>query len=285
MAFDELLGNLRLTATEQTIASQRVSHVQSFFLRNYVVAKAPWTIGSYGRETIIRPRRDVDMMVALDVATYWDRYQGDSARFLYWLRDALNAEYSNTQVSTKQVAVRMLLGSDLQVDLVPTFARTGGGFLMPDGHSGWQATNPPYHDDLMASANVRTNSQLKPLVRLMKAWNHVNGKHLRSFHLEMVVAKVWENANGSLGTTAHAVTETLRCGGSWIRNPMMDPWAGSGARLDDYLAADLRASVARTLDEDAGRAAAALAYEESGRIADAFERWGVVFNRTFPAYG
>lgn len=283
LGFEEFLADLRLTPTEAAVATGRIGHIREFFAKNYVLARSPWTIGSYGRETLIRWRRDIDVMVALD-GSYWKTYEGDSAAFLYWIRNALDKEYSNTQVSTKKVAVRMMLKSDLQVDLVPTFPLKAGGFFMPDGRGGWQATNPPFHDDLMAKANVRCNSQLKPAVRLLKAWNALNGRHLRSFHLEMIVQDIWKDANGSLGSNAHVMSETLRCAGSRVRKSLSDPWPGSRDRLDSYLSSDQRALAARLLDEDAVRAKAALEHEANGKTAAAFERWAVVFNRKFPGY-
>lgn len=284
LGFEEFISSLRLTASEQQTAAGRVSHLQTFFPAHYVLSKAPWAIGSYGRETLIRWRRDIDVMVALD-GSYWDKYKGDSSAFLYWIRDALNREYASTTVSSKRVAVRMMLSGGLQVDLVPTFALKEGGFYMPDGSSGWQITNPVFHHDLMAKANVRCGSQLKPAVRLLKAWNQVNGRHLQSFHLEMIVHDIWKDANGSLGSHAHVVKETLRCAGSRVRKAMYDPWTGSGARIDGYLSAADKTTVISALDDDAERAAAALKYEEEGRTKSAFERWNVVFNKNFPAYG
>lgn len=284
-AFDQLLADLRLTDRQRDIAAGRMSHLRTFFAKNYVLAKAPWAIGSYGRETIIRWERDIDVMVALSANDYWTRYQANSSTFLRWLRDSLNMAYPGSEVGTRQIAIRMFLGDDLHVDLVPGFYRTGGGFWVPDGSGGWQATNPPYHDELMTNANVRLGSHLEPLVRVMKAWNTAgNGGRLRSFHLEMIVERVWQSAT-SLSPMPSTVAETLRCAAGWVRSSFLDPWSGSGAFLDSYLSSSVREAVAKTLDEDAVRAKDGVAYAAEGHTAAAFDRWDVVFGRTFPAYG
>lgn len=83
-AFEELLGRLRLTDRQKEVARGRVNHLRGFFDNNYEVAKSAWAIGSYGRETIIRPERDIDVMVALSVSAYWSTYQSDSGKFLRW---------------------------------------------------------------------------------------------------------------------------------------------------------------------------------------------------------
>lgn len=285
--FAELQARLALTANQRSIAAGRLTNLQSFFAANYAVAKVPWAIGSYGRETIVRPERDIDIMVALSVPDYWARYQSDSHNFLRWLRDGLNRAYPNTQVSRRQIAVYLALGDGLEVDLVPGFNRQGGGFLIPDGSGGWQATNPPYHDQLMSDANVRVGGQLKPLVRVMKAWNIMgNGGKLHSFHLEMIVERVWQKATATtMPALPAAVAATLKTGAAWVRATHPDPWTGSGQNLDSYLSANRRAEVATTMDEDAVRAQAALDFVAKGNQAAAFERWAIVFNHRFPAYG
>jgi SMODS domain-containing protein len=224
-------------------------------------------------------------MVALDYPTYKDRYDDDSAAMLRWLRDRLDAEYSNTAVSTKQVAIRMALGDGLQVDLVPTFPRKGGGYLMPNGSGGWRSTNPPFHAAAMSRANADLNLKLKPLVRVMKAWNDANGHHLQSFHVEMMVWEMWHN-DKVLPALPQAVSDTLRKGVTWMKYPMNDPWTDAGTRaIDAYLSTEERGVVSRLFDADHGRAEQAIAYDLAGKTEEAFERWGVVFVSRFPGYG
>jgi hypothetical protein len=284
-AFTELQSRLALTPKQRDIAAGRLANLQTFFPANYVVAKAPWAIGSYGRGTIVRPERDIDIMVALAVPEYWVRYKSDSRVFLRWLRDGLNRKYANTRVGVRGIAVHLALGEGLEVDLVGGFHRTGGGFLIPDGSGGWQSTNPPFHDQLMTDANVRTSSALKPLVRVMKAWNIMgNGGRLHSFHLEMMVERMWRKVT-ALPAMPAAVASTLKAGGGWVRDPFPDPWTGSGQNLDSYLTATTRAAVAKAMDEDAVRAQDALDYVAAGKAEKAFDRWTIVFNHQFPAYG
>jgi hypothetical protein len=286
VAFDELLADLALTPRQKEVAQGRLNHLRSYFTTaNIACADLPFAIGSYARGTVIRRRRDIDALVALSYATYEDRYDNDPDGMLRWLRDNLNREYGDTTVTRSGVAIRMKLGEDLQVDLVPSFRRQGGGFLMPNGRGGWQATNPPFHDQLITDANARTGSALKPLVRVMKAWNvSGNGARLGSFHLEMLVERMWRKAT-ELPSLPAAVTATLKAGGGWVRDTFPDPWTASAQNLDAYLSADARAQSARTMDEDAVRAQDALDYAAAGKTEKAFERWGVVFGHDFPAYG
>jgi hypothetical protein len=92
-AFESMLADLRVTERQKVIANGRITHLDAFFRANYRLAKAPWAIGSYNRETLIRWERDVDVMVALSTDPYWSRFEHDSAKFLNWIRDGLNREY------------------------------------------------------------------------------------------------------------------------------------------------------------------------------------------------
>ena len=51
------------------------------YLTALKTATAPWAVGSYSRETLIRWERDGDVTVAMSVAEDWARYERDSAAF------------------------------------------------------------------------------------------------------------------------------------------------------------------------------------------------------------
>lgn len=123
--------------------------------------------------------------------------------------------------------------------------------------------------------------KLLPIIRLMKAWNIANGHHLSSFHLEMLV----EIAQRPYMILSHSfeVWWTLRSLSWRVLSSFFDPWV-PGGRIDTYLPDDERARVGRMLTLAAERAEQALVYERLGMIPQAFERWNLVYNGTFPAY-
>jgi hypothetical protein len=282
-SFNALLEDLKLTERQQTVARERVSHLQTYFSPPmWQIGKAPWAIGSYGRETLVRWERDIDVMVALSVPAYWEAFKDDSRRYLYWVRDYLNKEYPDTKVSSKEVAVRMELSENLQVDLVPTFIRSGGGFLMPNGSAGWMATNPPFHDEMVAASNIRLGGRLKPLIRVMKAWNIANDGHLRSFHLEMMVERMWQKPT-AMPTLPIAMASTLTAAAGWANDPFYDPWMPT-QRIDSYLSDASRATVVGYFATDGADAAKANLAEAAGDQAKAVDLWDAIFRRTAPAF-
>ena len=280
--FLELLGQLGLTADEASTASTRATAIKDFFDANFTMAERAFTIGSYRRGTIIRPERDIDLLAPLSYATYKDRFDNDSRAFLYFVREKLNQRYPQTKVSSRELAV-LLDFTIIRADVVPAFRRNGGGFLIPNGKKGWTPTNPPYHTQLINTRDGELESQLKPLIKLLKFWNAQNGGHLRSFHVELMVWRMWQNAS-SLPVYSNAVMQSIESTRGWLKSPFHDPWEGGGY-IDAYLSSDTRAKVIRMLEQDAKASAKAEEYRKAEKIEKAFERWGVVFRHEFPAFG
>lgn len=283
-AFDILHGRQRLTDAQQNTATGRVSGITTFFRNNVEMNEPVFEIGSYDRKTICDRERDIDLMAVLSPygpSRYWDKYQYDSRAFLYWVRGRLNDRYYVTKVSSRQVCVKLDF-SQIVTDVTPCFPRTGGGYLMPDGSGGWMATNPPYHSRLMSDANRDHNWKLKPLLRLIKWWNIANGHHLRSFHVELMVERIQRGS--SIGSHPAEVAYTLKQFPGVVQQALYDPWS-AGSRVDGYLTYETRQMVIRILESDAKAAAQAEEYRNAGKTQHAFERWGVVYRHTFPAYG
>lgn len=278
---EELEGRLALTDPQEAEARDRGDSVVRFFTEKIDMAEPAFRAGSYQRRSIIRPERDVDVVAPVAFA-YWGRYQADSRRFLYWIREQLNAHYGSTKVSSKGLAVHIAF-STITVDVVPCFRRKGGGYLMPDGVGGWQPTNPPYHVTMMETANKSHDWDLKPIVRLAKAWNTDNGHRLASFHVELMVEQAWRYR--SITTTkARSVADTLSRLSSAVREAHADPWS-PGVRIDRYLDTKTRSEAASLLVGDAAAAEAAERLRLGGREQAAYEKWAGIYPKLWPSWG
>lgn len=280
--FNELIRRLELTDDQATTAESRVKGIKDFFDANFKMAERAFTIGSYRRGTLIRPERDVDLLAPFSVAEYWQTYRGDSRAFVYMIRDKLNRGYAKTDVSSKQVAV-VLDFSVIRAEIVPGFRRDGGGYLIPDGSKSWMATNPPYHANLIRDRDTALGGKLKPLIRLMKFWNIANGHHLRSFHVELMVWRMWKEAE-SLAAYPNAVMQSLGAMRGWLASRFDDPWS-SGGDIDRYLGTDDREKVRRMLAEDHKAGEDAEELRKAGKDEKAMEKWNSIFRKQFPAFG
>lgn len=279
VAFNELLARQALTPTQLQTANERITDIRTFFNSKLQMAMPVLTIGSGARGTIAAGERDIDLLAPV-ANTYADKYRANSRQFLYDVRDLLAQRYPRTSVGARQVAV--VLDFDvIRTEVVPCFKSAGEGFVIPNGSQGWMATNPPFHTTLMAAADTAHGQRLKPVVRLVKAWNIVHGQQLHSFHLEMLVKRMWDGH--PIGDWPAVVSGTLQVLNQWVNIAFVDPWQGT-TRIDTYLTPQLRAQITRTIAESAAAAATAEAHRLAARIPAAFERWQVVFRHTFPAY-
>lgn len=279
-AFDQLLTDLELTDDQQKIGAIRQTALRDFLKGRFKLAEDPVLVGSYSRRTIVRRDRDIDIMVSMDVSTYWKTYEQNSSGLVYQVREALNKQYGKSDVSTSGAAVVMQT-SMFNVDVVPVFRRNGGGYLLADGAKRWKATNPPYHYDLMETRN-KADPNLKPLVKLVKYWNIVNDARLESFHLEMAVEQMWRK--GKIGPYPQALAQTLKVLPAYVQGPVSDPW-DAGGRIDGYLTDDTRKRALQMASSDTTSSANAEALRAQGNERAAFEQWQVVFHKGFPAFG
>jgi hypothetical protein len=282
-AFDELLTRLALTDEQTKVASARHTNLRDFLSGRFTLNQEdnnPWITGSYSRQTIIRQDRDIDIMAAFSVGKYWDTYKSKSAAMVQLVRDALDKQYGASKVSSSGAAVVMDM-TTFNVDVVPVFPRNGEGYLVSNGSNGWKATNPPFHFRLMRDRNGKDTS-LKPLFRIMKFWNQCNDELLESFHLEMMIERMWREHN--IGSYPHGVAETLRVLPGWINDTFNDPWA-PGGRIDTYLSDADRKKAAGHASADAASSAEAEKLRTAGNDAAAFDYWQKVFRKQFPAYG
>jgi len=279
--FDELLGNLALTDNQEAAARSRRDGLVGFFTEHLTMDESAYGIGSYARSTLIRPERDIDLLAPLSANEYWQRFKDDSKVFLYWVRGKLNEGYEKTRVSSRGLSVKLDF-SIVEADVVPCFVRRGEGYLMPNGAGGWLATNPRFHMKLMSDSNVASGSRLKPLVKLAKAWNVAHSHHLGSFHVELMVERMWRGR--AIPSWPAAMASTLSRLSVMTTQSSGDPWSG-GSRIDGYLSTDARALAVRMLTEDAARAADAERYRLAGDEREACGRWVVVYRDMFPAFG
>jgi hypothetical protein len=195
-AFNEFKSNIQLTLSQWQLVRDRRDTVHSYLRSIYSNASEmpllrSKLIGSAGQRTMIRPPDDIDLLSVFDPTRVWGKYQFDSAAFLYRIRSALADHTTVKVVGARGQAVRLFYTSGPQVEVAPVFPRAGGGYWLPDGSGGWLATDPDSHDSWSARRNGELNNQMKPMVRMMKAWNRVHSQRLKGFHLEVMVSSAF----------------------------------------------------------------------------------------------
>lgn len=152
-----------------------------------------FVFGSYERDTIL-PRKydiksDVDVMVVFHDSSFTpETYRNQLRRFAdkYYA-----ARYNSVVVKTfPTVTIRL---NNINYDLVPAKEESTfffGKILKIPGNNGWRTTDPHDVKQSLTSSNTRYKGIVRPIIRLMKAWNCNNGYPYDSYLLELEITNM-----------------------------------------------------------------------------------------------
>lgn len=287
-SFLKLKQNLEITGLQVTTVSTRQKNVREAVEKELTVLDSFLT-GSYSRSTMIAPlaEADIDIFVVLDpkyFSNYNNGQNGGQAGLLDLVKRALRRTYTKTPDISRNGQAVTIRFTDFVVDVVPGFYRNGGGFLIPNSiNQTWIPTDPKKHVEIMASANQAHNSDLVPLVKMIKAWNKNCGSYFSSFHLEMLAIQILQGVN--ISDFPSGVRFYFDKGRSLIAQQNLDP-AGYGGDMGNYL------NTKEKIDQAVGkfqlaydRAIKAEDFARRGNVNDAVDMWIKIFDNYFPAYG
>jgi hypothetical protein len=280
-AFSDFGEKLRLTPNQETTVRQRRSRVaqilgDAFPASSNMPLTTTRIIGSANRNTIIRPLDDVDVLAVFDDTHVWSTYQYDSTKFLYRIRDALT-QYNIQLVGARGQAVRLFYTQPPHVDIAAVVPY-GSQYLIPRGDGAWLVTDPDGVDKLLGDRQTALGGNLRPLVRLLKRWNNVHSKRMRSFHLEMVAQTTFSSLSSNMRTASMRFFE-------WAGNYLDVADPTSGESLGSRLTWTQRQNILDSFSTAHGRAQKAVNFEAGGDHASAIGQWKLVFGNEFPSYG
>ena len=192
---------LKRDATE----TNKISSSVAYLLSN-LDTELGWRInrrfifGSYDRGTIlprtIDSKSDVDIMVVFNHT----EYERTPETYRNWLKRFADKYYKNRYGSDviksfPTVTIRL---NDIHYDLVPAKEEShwyrGTTLYIPELGNVWQSTDPSDVSTNLTAANTKYNSIVKPIVRLLKAWNCTKGYPYDSYKLELAITEM--NFNG-----------------------------------------------------------------------------------------
>lgn len=280
--FRRLRENLQITGLQEATVSARQQNVREVVERELRILDSFLT-GSYRRNTMIAPlaEADIDIFVVLD-AQYFQ--QGGQAGLLDRVKRVLRKTYPKTPDISRNGQAVTITFTDFRVDMVPGFYGQGGGYLIPDSiGQRWIATDPKRHVEILAEANRTNNGDLVPLIKMIKGWNKMHSALLRSFHLEVLVIDILTNITISdFPSGARYVFDKAR---TRVGQIVTDP-AGYGGNVGVYLdTKEKLEEVVSRLETAYTRAREAEQLEAAGRTAQAYDKWRLIFDDYFPAYG
>jgi len=236
-------------------------------------------IGSADRGTIIRPVNDIDVMAEFtDKNRIFEQYRHDSGVFLQRIRTALNARTSIKKIGARGQAVRLFYSNGVHVDIAPVFKWDNTlGYGLPRGDGGWMTTDPETQATWFSERRSLLGANLTPLCKLVRRWNAVHSHRFESFHLEVMVASMFQ----SIGSNHRDAMKVFFENGA-SRVTVGDP-AGHSGNLGDYLTMDARTAINSRFAEALARSRNAIAAEAQGNHAEAKRLWRIEMGDEFPA--
>jgi predicted nucleotidyltransferase len=147
-----------------------------------------FVFGSFDRDTILPRSKDENSDI--DYMIVFNNPQGlQPQTLLNQLRRFVETYYSRSEIYQSSPTIVLELGH-IKFELVP--ALQGSVFsteeyLIPSpvsSYLNWTGTNPSQLKRELNDKNVQHNSLIKPLIRILKYWNALNGKVFSSYELE-----------------------------------------------------------------------------------------------------
>jgi hypothetical protein len=194
--FTQFHSNLSLTPTQFLDGITKRNGVVNSLNRRYYDSTSDtdnsFLVGSWGKDTAMRPPRDVDLYFLLPVAVYtrfqarvWNR----QSALLQEVKAALTETYPDTDMSGDGQVVVVRFGS-YSVEVVPAFALTNGRYWIcnTNGGGSYKETDPWAEVGYINTVNQANNGNLRPLIRMLKAWQAYCSVPIKSFQLELLAA-------------------------------------------------------------------------------------------------
>lgn len=156
-----------------------------------LLIKRRFIFGSYDRDTIL-PRSidrysDVDVMVVFNHTDY----EREPETYRSWLKNFADKYYKDrygSEVIKSHPTVTIRL-NNIHYDLVPakevTYSYLAPDLYIPSKTTGWQVTDPNDVKNKLTTANTQYNYVVRPIIRLLKAWNCWNDYPYDSYKLEL----------------------------------------------------------------------------------------------------
>ncbi len=280
--FAQLSRNLAITSLQGETVSARQNRIRDVVQSGFSVQDSFLT-GSYARNTMISPlsQADIDVFCVLN-SSIFHNYQ--PASLLDAVRRTLLRTYTRTpdiSRSGQAVSVRF---DDFVIDVVPSFDRQGGGYLIPNSVTqSWLSTDPKKHVSMMSDANGIHDGSLVPLIKMLKGWNRTHSSFFRSFHIEVLCLKIFENVR--ITDYPSGVRFFFDKARSMVRMQNLDP-AGYGDDVGKYIDSTAKIEdAASRLDRAFNTSVRAEQEANRYNVRAAFDEWRKLFSDYMPAYG
>jgi predicted nucleotidyltransferase len=158
-----------------------------------ILIKRRFIFGSYDRDTILP--RSIDRYSDIDIMVVFNHtdYEREPETYRSWLKNFADKYYkdrygSEVVKSHPTVTIRL---NNIHYDLVPakeiTYSYLAPDLYIPSKVTGWQITDPNDVKNKLIAVNTQYNYVVRPIIRLLKAWNCWNEYPYDSYKLELEI--------------------------------------------------------------------------------------------------
>jgi hypothetical protein len=208
--FEKLVRDVQLGSAAYTDASGKHDRVRRCLNRHYYSHDSgsanSFLVGSYGKNTEIRPPSDIDILFELPPSV-WTRYQNRTGNIqsalLQEVKGVLLNSFSTTAICGDGQIVSVPFVT-YAVEVLPAFRTQDGRYLHADSNGGgrWRTTHPKQEISDLTTSNAATGGKTIHLVKLAKAWKAARNVAIKSFVLELAAVKFlaqWQHNRLSTG--------------------------------------------------------------------------------------
>ncbi len=287
-AFEAFQRSYAPTIVAKEITSAKQQHLRNS-LSNRLNIIDDFLIGSYVKQTQIRPTTDIDIFVVLD-SSYWTYQNIQTPRKLFILLSRnLRLTYPRTAIRRDGQAIKLDFRDRFTVDLVPAFKSSDNSYIIPDQKTQrWISCNPKEHINFLTDINNKMRMTLKPLIKMIKCWAMGHEVKIKSFHLELLVAYSMLNISDIerdkiVASYPFALLNFFHYAGHSIDEPIYDE---VNERVDSYLdKGNLRLVLWRKLMHALQKAHQAWHFQKMNNPRRAIVHWKQLFGSYFPGVG
>ena len=238
--------------------------------------------GSVRTRTNVKGHSPIDLLVVLR----GEPVQSSSTAALRWFAGRVADALSSVETAVDSSAVVAPFGPGkanrhrfIPAPLLELGEHGSEVYGIPDGEGGWMRTSPALHDRYLDDRDRRAEATVRPLVRFVKAWKHLNDVPVSSYYLELVTAAhVARHRNLSYTQALAEIVQDLR---QRRLAPVNDPACVSGS-VDPFKHMFHRVRVLDAVGQGLEHIAAARAAARTNDVDEAIDRWNRFFNGAFP---
>ena len=198
--FRAFLRKLTPSSGESSAAKRHRASIKECLERNFNMLSF-FQSGSFGNGTSISGYSDVDYFARIPSNNLIE----DSNTSLRKVRDALDTQFSNTDVRVSCPAVKVPFGTlgKESIEVVPAdyIKKSPEGhhiYEIPNCEGGWMRSSPEAHTAYVRDVDTKLRYKVRPLIRFIKAWKYFRNVPISSFYLELRVAKYAEGQQSSI---------------------------------------------------------------------------------------